>query len=235
MINIILPMVGNSSRFFKDGFSKPKYELNLGKKTLFERVLDGLLASTNKRVKFHLGVRSDFCGREFVEKMMEKYHCEYSISEFNTVTSGQASTVYEILRASGVEKNIYIFNIDTILVNYDLSNFSGCAGGLDVFQAAGNHWSFAKLSDTNQVIETAEKKRISDHASTGMYFFDTFETFRACFVNPNNFLDSKEKYVAPMYNSLITTGGIVGARQIFPDQVILVGTPSEYHQAVKLF
>ena len=235
MINIILPMVGNSSRFFNDGYSRPKYELELGGKSLFERVLDGLLASTHDQINFHFGVRSDFLGRKFVEQMMKRYNNVYSILDFERATSGQAATVFEILQKSNVRENIYIFNIDTILVNYKLSDFSGCAGGLDLFQADGNHWSFAKLSDNGQVTETAEKKRISDHASTGMYFFDTFETYKTCFDNPNNFRDSNEKYVAPMYNSLILSGGIVGSRNINPDQIILVGTPSEYHKARELF
>jgi hypothetical protein len=235
MINIILPMVGNSSRFFNDGYSRPKYELELGGKSLFERVLDGLLASTDDQIKFHFGVRSDFLGRKFVEQIMEKYNNVYSILDFEKATSGQAATVFEILQKSKVRENIYIFNIDTILVNYDLSDFSDCAGGLDVFEAAGNHWSFAKLSDIGQVTETAEKKRISDHASTGMYYFNTFDTYYECYTSPESFLNCNEKFVAPMFNSLINKGGIVGARKIKSDQIILVGTPSEYQIARELF
>ena len=113
VINFVVPMVGNSSRFFKDGFSKPKYELMLGEQSLFERVLNGLDKSTNEKKIFHFGVRNDFSGREFVEKSLESYDINFTITEFDHVTFGQASTVHEILENSIITENIYIFNIQS--------------------------------------------------------------------------------------------------------------------------
>ncbi|HEX2545907.1 MAG TPA: capsular biosynthesis protein, partial [Ramlibacter sp.] len=34
---IVIPMAGNSSRFYQAGFTRPKYELPVGKDTLFAR------------------------------------------------------------------------------------------------------------------------------------------------------------------------------------------------------
>ena len=44
-------------------------------------------------------------------------------------------------------------------------------GLLGVFHAPGDKWSFARADSTGRVLETAEKSRISDWASTGLYYF----------------------------------------------------------------
>lgn len=235
VINFIVPMVGNSSRFFKDGYTKPKYELMLGERSLFERVLNGLDESTSEKKMFHFGVRNDFAGGEFVEKSLESYNIDFTITEFEGVTCGQASTVHKILENSAIKSNIYIFNIDCILVNYDLSNFGKGDGGLDLFQIEGDHWSFARLDSQGGVVETAEKKRISSYASTGLYFFKTTDIYQECYNSIKKHNSATEMYVAPMYNSLIKKSCNVRSRTIQNNQIILVGTPAEYQRALKLF
>lgn len=235
MINFVVPMVGNSSRFFKDGYSKPKYELMLGEKSLFERVLNGLDKSTDEKKIFHFGVRNDFSGRDFVEQSLETYDIDFTVTEFDHVTFGQASTVHEILEHSAITENIYIFNIDTILVNYDLSKFVKCDGGLDLFEIEGDQWSFARVNNQGGVVETAEKKRISNYASTGLYFFRTIDIYQECFSSIENNNSDTERYVAPMYNPLIKQRGKVCSRRVQNNQIILVGTPAEYQRALKLF
>ena len=76
----------------------------------------------------------------------------------------------------------------------------------------GDQYSFARLDQQQRVVEVTEKIRISDHASTGWYYFS----------NGSNFLDfsdemirSHEKtlgeyYVIPVYQKYINDDRVVG-------------------------
>lgn len=79
-----------------------------------------------------------------------------------------------------------------------------CRGLISVANLPGDRWSFARTDDTGAVVEVAEKKRISDHASTGLYWFASGAEFLKAAdaliragVKVNN-----EFYVMPVYQQL---------------------------------
>jgi hypothetical protein len=66
--------------------------------------------------------------------------------------------------------------------------------------------SYVRL-EGNDVVETAEKKVISNHASSGLYYFRKACDFRRIY-RGSEF--SGESYVAPLYNELIKSEAKVG-------------------------
>ncbi len=50
-------------------------------------------------------------------------------------------------------------------------------GIISVTDMPGDNWSFARIDKTGQVVEVAEKVRISDYASTGLYYFTSGREF----------------------------------------------------------
>jgi len=235
---IIIPMVGKSSRFFKEGYVEPKYKLKIGDHTVFERSVMSF-EQYFETEKFLFLVRSDYCASDFVKDSLEKLGIKNSlIIEFSEETEGQADTVYQgLLRANDFydeKEPIYIFNIDTFRPNFKKSEKSTADGYLEVFLGEGTHWSFALPGENSNVLKTAEKERISDLCSNGLYYFKTPALFKDAFENSvrNNLREKGEFYIAPLYNHLITTGSSVKYELIPSEDIVFCGTPDEYRAII---
>lgn len=115
---ILIPMLGNSSRFFNSGYSVPKYELVLGEKPVFEHVLDSFAAYFDTE-SFTFGVRSDFEASEFVHRVATAAGIRsFEILEFHSTTDGQATSVAQMLarsRFNGPEEDLVVFNADSFI------------------------------------------------------------------------------------------------------------------------
>ena len=88
---------------------------------------------------------------------------------------------------------------------------ANCAGIISVANVPGDRWSFARTDDQGRVVEVAEKVRISDHASTGLYYFSS-----GCqFVEVGDAMiragekTRGEYYVIPIYQKYIERGWLV--------------------------
>ena len=81
----------------------------------------------------------------------------------------------------------------------------GCHGVISVANMPGDRWSFVKTDDKGIVTEVAEKIRISDYASTGIYYFSNGKLFVS---EAEQMIINKEKtkgkhYIIPLYQKYI--------------------------------
>ncbi|MPW37436.1 glycosyltransferase family 2 protein [Vibrio sp. B1Z05] len=239
---IVIPMAGMSSRFFKAGYTKPKYMLEAHGKTLFEHSVDSFKAYFSSQ-PFLFIVKNVFDTPDFVkDKAIEMGIKQFHIVALDIDTRGQAETVtlgLEKLKAQGVEYSgsITVFNIDTFRPEFILPKVSECSDGyLEVFKGEGPNWSFAKPSsaDSTKVVLTAEKKPISNLCSTGLYHFKRIEDYLEAYENylakPQSEWEKGELYIAPLYNHLIEKGRDIHYHLIKNDEVIFCGVPSEYEE-----
>lgn len=238
----VFPMAGLSKRFTLAGYTEPKFKLKAFGRTLFEHSVAGF--------------SHYFSSHSFLFITLQEHHADSFIREstarlgipdssvrvvtLSTPTAGQAETVWLGLEAIEAPDDapITIFNIDTFRPGFRFPEFSTGQpdGYLETFAAAGDHWSFAlpaaEPPGTDRVIEVAEKRRISEHACTGLYHFARAASFRAAYAaaaaTPTALLEGGERYVAPLYNRLIRTGADVRLHEVPAEQVILCGTPEEY-------
>lgn len=83
-----------------------------------------------------------------------------------------------------------------------------CAGIISVAHLPGDRWSFARTDETGRVIEVAEKRRISDFASTGLYYFARGHQFvtLADDIIARGERTRGEYYVIPVYQKMIERG-----------------------------
>lgn len=235
---IIIPMVGKSSRFFNEGYTVPKYKLPLAGRTVF----DWVLKSFEKCIydeHFVFVVRSDFETDNFVKSRVEASGIKiYDIIEIQEDTEGQAHTVQMgIERAGLIEKNepLAIFNADSFLMDFSFPKLDELGNGMiEVFMGEGEHWSFVEPQNETQVLRTAEKERISNLCSNGLYFFDSPKTFQLGFSSMMRSGKSVrgEYYVAPLYNELISSGFDVRYRIQPASNCVFCGTPTEYEQLI---
>jgi len=235
----VIPMVGKSSRFFKEGYAEPKYKLLINETSVFEhsvRSFERYFLTD----KFLFLVRTDYDAADFVRKRIKEMGItDFSIIEFSEETQGQADTVYQGLRKANnffsASEPIYIFNIDTFRPGFEKSNKSTDDGYLEVFKGEGGHWSFALPGEGEKVIRTTEKDRISDLCSNGLYYFNSCAIFNKAFEHSvKEGLKAKgEFYIAPLYNYLIECGLSVSYELIPSSEIVFCGTPEEYKSILK--
>jgi hypothetical protein len=103
-------------------------------------------------------------------------------------------------------------------------------GFIPCFHAEGDHWSFVKLDDNGKALEVKEKVRISDNCTLGAYYFKScqlYEDLYKEYYSSDENLEKGEKYVAPLYNFLISKGGDVRISIVDYNKVHVLGTPEE--------
>lgn len=237
---IVFPMAGLSSRFRQAGYEYQKFRLKAFGRTLFEHSVVSFSHYFGSEKLLFVTQRS-FYAEEFIRTRLRKLGLQrddYHIIQLEKPTSGQAETVLLGLKeVSGSENEpLSIFNIDTFRPdfrypeNLDLRQIDGY---LEVFEAAGDHWSFVLPEagdDTGRVLRVTEKERISDLCSTGLYYFKTVSLFRraydATYVGTED--HRTETYVAPMYNYLLESGKDIRFSKIDISSIVNCGTPDEY-------
>lgn len=239
---IVFPMVGMSSRFFKEGYSKPKYMLEAHSKSVFHWVVGSFLDSSialDEKILFI--IKKDYYDTDvFIDEYFSSIgftNYEYVVLE--QMTSGQAETVYQGLKKSSAkfDEPLTIFNIDTIRIKPFSRPTEGSQNYLEVFIGEGDHWSFAETDETGSVIRVSEKVRISKYCSDGLYNFDKISTFMKLYQeteSDESYITNNEKYVAPLYNKLILSKCKVDIDSIEVEDLIFCGIPKEYEDFLKM-
>ncbi|TCI04119.1 capsular biosynthesis protein [Corallincola luteus] len=235
---IVIPMAGLSSRFFKAGYTQPKYMLPGHGKPLFDHAVESFNHYFQQQ-PFLFICRSDYDTPAFIADRCNALGiADWRCIVLDRETRGQAETVALGLKEAGISSGeITIFNIDTFRPDFRFPDFIGEVDGyLEVFQGDGDNWSYARPAapDSLKVVETAEKKPISDLCSDGLYYFanaaDFLSAYTAEAASPASSLKNGELYVAPLYNRLITQNKLIQYQLIERQQVIFCGVPAEYDE-----
>lgn len=230
-MNIIIPMMGQSSRFKNEGFGD-KYRLPVGSRSLFSQSLLSFRKYFSSATFFFV-----FPFDREVEGFVDS-ECEIlGISSITKIqlaipTRGQAHTVAIACEKISDDKDIIIFNIDTIRLNFIAPIFQpSCIGWIEVFKGSGNQWSYARVDEDGFLVEAAEKQEISELASNGMYGFLSAREYLNIYLehygSKKQSSEIGEEYIAPMFNTAVKAGRV----RVFITPVennIFSGTPSEY-------
>lgn len=238
----VFPMLGRSSRFFNAGYTVPKYKLPLGGEG--QVVFDHVIWSFRRYFDTDLFVllcRKDTNDRTFlVERMRALGVHRFDVVEYAGETGGQAESVDVALASASDDEELFIFNVDTVLYNFEKdSTRNDVAGYLEVFRGAGMHWSFVEPSPDRpgHAARVVEKERISDLCSNGLYYFATVRTFTNAL---NSYRlkhrgDAGELYVAPLYNELIELGKPISYKLVSTSEIGFCGVPDEYDKLIRDF
>ncbi|MGX9276948.1 glycosyltransferase family 2 protein [Pantoea ananatis] len=226
---IIIPMAGLSSRFFKAGYTQPKYKLEAHGKTLFEWSVKTFEDYYDSE-KFIFICRDVYDTPSFVASEINKIGIkDFEIVVLSSETRGQAETVFLSLDKVPNDLPFVVFNIDTYEKEFKFFETQNDAY-LEVFKGEGEHWSFA-LPDGNssKVSKTTEKVRISDLCSNGVYGFKNKEIFINAFIEMIR-ENTGELYIAPMFNYIIAKNMCVHYKLSPIENHFFMGTPSEYNE-----
>jgi len=229
--NIVIPMAGEGSRFANAGYSFPKPLIDVNGKPMIQVVVENLQLDPAK-CKFIF-----ICREEHIKKYSLPYllraiapNCE--IVSTNGLTEGAACSILLAKEYINNEKHLILANSDQFM-EWDANVFmysmiaDDIDGGIATFTNTHPKWSYAKLGEDSFVCEVAEKRPISTHATTGIYYWkhgSDFVKFAEQMIEKNIRVNN-EFYTAPVFNEAIQAGKKI---KIFPIQQMWgIGVPED--------
>ncbi len=226
-------MAGAGIRFQNAGYRVPKFAITVRGRSLFCWSLESLRGYNTPDNQFVFVVQAGYDAATFISDENRKLDIQRSsIVELDHRTDGQATTVLHAQVAiKDPEEPIMVYNIDTYVEPEHLSRLRiRGKGWIPCFRGEGSSWSFVRGDNTGRVLEVREKKRISPHATIGLYWFESFRLYREVydsFYKAGSTLEAGERYIAPMYNRLIENGLEVYFDEIPISAVHPLGTPED--------
>lgn len=231
-LTVVITMAGLGSRFREAGYAVPKYQIEAHGKTLFEWSMESLAGFYDAENEYIFVVRKEDEAESFIRETCRKLGiANVKVVSIDYLTDGQATTAMLAAPFWDKESALLIYNIDTYVEAGQMRGDQIAGDGfIPCFHADGEHWSFAKLDEAGKVVEVREKVRISDNCTLGAYYFKScglYEQLYEEYYTSDEKLEKGEKYVAPLYNYLISKGGDVRISIVDYDRVHVLGTPKE--------
>ncbi|MCR5302890.1 MAG: glycosyltransferase family 2 protein [Lachnospiraceae bacterium] len=233
-MQIVITMAGLGTRFRKAGYDLPKYEIEVRGRTLFSWSMESISSFFQPGCDCYFIVRSEDGSADFILNEWKKItgsDAGAHVIPIDHMTDGQATTAMLAAPLWKKDDSLLIYNIDTYVEAGQMrpEDVEG-DGFIPCFNAPGDHWSFVATDENGDAVKVAEKQRISDNCTVGAYFFATcalYEKLYKEYYKDDSNMQKGEKYVAPMYDHMISSGYKVRIKTIDADRVHVLGTPEE--------
>jgi len=231
MINIVIPMAGEGSRFKDIGIGTPKPLIEINNETLIEHSIKTL--GIPGRFIFITKKYSDPLQNEKLSQILARLapnHIEICTDQ------PQFGTSYTALLAKDYidnDEELILTNCDQHLV-WDPGDFleksraDGVDGSILVHNSSSHKHSYAVIKD-GFVSHLAEKNPVSNNALVGLHYWKQGKDFvkSAEDLVKECMKDNKESYVSLTYNYLINNGKKIIAHSIPSSAYISLGTPRD--------
>lgn len=195
--------------------------------TVLNKSINSIVNSLNEFETLLLIIDSSH--EHILSPIIEEYkNLNLNVYKINSPTLGQADTVRRGLvnyKYNPAER-LVIWCGDSAFKSGSLSFEEEAGNWMGVSKLNGDHWSFVEQKN-GLVCQVAEKKRISELASIGLYGFNSVTEFlRLDFSGVLK--ENTEIYVAPLYNQLILAGEEIRIVEIEKGDYYPFGTPEEF-------
>lgn len=238
-LNIIIPLSGSGSSFQKAGYTFPKPLIDINGEPMIQLVIENLKPKLSHK---------------FILICKKEHYDNYSLSQiftnatggnFQTIqltapTQGAACTVLTAVDLIDNDNELIIANADQI-IDSDIDEFidfarkSKADGVILTFNSQHPRWSYARVDKDGNVLETAEKKVISNHATAGIYYFKKGKFFveAALSMIDKDIRFNNDFYVCPVFNEMILSGKKIINWEIKQSQMHGLGTPEDLNRYLK--
>lgn len=244
-IHVVIPMAGLGSRFTKAGYTVPKPFIPVFGKPMIQWVIDNMkvrpevygdVAVTNPwTLKFHFIVQQAHLDAYNFDALCKSCDLDYTITPITSVTEGAACSVLLAKEYINTNEPLVIVNSDQFL-EWDQNEFyralcnaeyDGCISVFEQNNSDDVKWSYSKIDSKGIVTEVAEKKYISNWATTGIYGWSHGSDYvrYAEEMIMKNIRVNNEFYVCPVYNEAIESGGVF--RNLVCKKIWGLGVPED--------
>lgn len=228
-----MPMAGEGSRFKNAGWTTPKPLIELKGKPLFVRAIESVKVD-GAPMKYSLIVRQEHIDEYGINNGIEAILPDANIYSVQKTTRGAVETC--LVAETGIADDDAVVVMDCDLefrseayrkiIEECLKDENATGGALVSFESDLPKYSYAEIDGNGNVVRTAEKEVISNHALCGAYFFASGKEFKEV---AHQLLDAPmekpEFYVSLLYNRLLAQGDTV---KLAPMEMYhSYGTPEE--------
>lgn len=227
-MKVLIPMAGAGSRFAAAGYTFPKPLIEVNNKPMIQTVVENL----NVDAEFVFVVQKEHYDKYHLKALLELIAPGCRIVQTDGMTEGAACTALLAKEFIDNDEPLLFANSDQFL-EWDSNEFlysmmaDEVDGGMVTFTATHPKWSFAKLGDDGFVSEVAEKKPISNIATTGIYYWSKgsdFVKYAEQMINKDLRVNN-EFYVCPVFNEAIADKKKI---RVFPiNKMWGLGTPED--------
>lgn len=233
---LIVTMAGSGKRFRDAGYTVPKYAIKAHGQPLFTWAVSSLRQYLTEGWAVTFVAQEQDGAKAFIDEQCGILGIrEHHTVELTMQTDGQAtSALFAKQTLAGGKTPIAIYNIDTYV---DPNMLSPAAmrgdGWIPCFPGVGDGWSFVRVDEANRALELREKQRISPHATIGFYGFSSFDLYERAydeFYSKTGFMERGERYVAPLYNQLLSWNMPVYIERLPAEAIYPMGTPAELQE-----
>ena len=174
MINVIVPLAGPNQFFEDTQYPYPKPLIEVAGRTMIELFIENL-KKISQEIHFIFIINEADCKKYHIDNVLNiltDHKCE--LIKLAKETKGAACSVLMAIETINNDKPLIIANADQYLeIDFDhaLNIFQHADAGVITFKSVHPRWSYVKLDEQNRIVETAEKKPISNHAIAGFYYF----------------------------------------------------------------
>lgn len=233
-MNILIPMAGAGSRFEQAGYTFPKPLIDVNGKPMIQRVVENL----NIDARHIFIVQKSHYEKYSLKHTLNLISPNCEIVQVDGMTEGAACTTLLAKKLINNDEPLVLANSDQY-VDWDSNQFmySCMADDIDAsiltFHSTHPKWSYAKLNEQGFVVEVAEKKPISEHATVGIYFWKKGADYvrYAERMIDKNIRVNNEFYVCPVYNQALLDGARVKTFHI--EKMWGLGTPEDLDTFLK--
>jgi 3,4-dihydroxy 2-butanone 4-phosphate synthase len=237
-LNIVVPMVGQGSRFVEAGHSVPKPLVEVKGKPMIAHAIESLQIEGN--YIFIVKDNKDQYTKKLTECLKE-ISPECTIVKTSEETDGQACSVLLAKDIINSDTPLLVVNCDQYL-SWDSSEFleflstTSYDGVVTTYDHPGivldqpSPYSFVALDDTGLATNLEEKFAISNNALNGLFYWSKGSLFVSSAEQTVKESSSKrngEFYISTTYNNLIADGCKIGAYKMSRGSFYSLGSPED--------
>lgn len=212
-LQVLIPMGGLGSRFSQAGFSMPKPLIDVKGLPMYQRAI-AALADYPGEIKLLAVVRREHETKYQLGTSLETGQPPAEVIYIDADTRGAAETGLAASEYLDLNEPLLVMDCDIAFESKEfiaeiMNERSQFDGALLSFGSKDPRYSYAKVGELGELIQTAEKSPISGKALVGTYFFRK----AAYFVNAAQLLlqealttSTPEYYMSSVFNKLLELG-----------------------------
>lgn len=218
MINVLMPLSGDSKFFEREKYFYPKMLIEIQGKPMVQHAIENL-QSLDEDLQFIFVVKSSDCAEFHLDatlQLLTDGKCQIVMLDHDT-KGAACSSLIAVDLINNVDP-LVIANFDQLLecdLNEVFNRFvsSACDAGCITFNSTHPRWSYALLDEDGMVLETAEKRPLSRNAIAGFYYYQHGHDFVKAAQSMIRKSCSKAEifFISPTFNELILANKLVKA------------------------
>jgi NDP-sugar pyrophosphorylase family protein len=229
MINIVIPLAGEGTRFSSAGYKTPKPLMIVNGKTMIEHAVE-TLGIDGRYIFITKEYKNDLYNSE-LSSIIKRLKPDAIEIKLDKKQRGAADAVMYAEEYIDNKNPLISINCDQIL-NWNADEFldfvqdSNCDGAVVLFKATDPKHSYAEIFD-NKIIKIVEKEVISNDALIGVHYWKHGSDFVSSAKELLNIDGPNEVYISQTYSVLLKNNKDIRPFNIPNNDYINLGTPED--------